>query len=101
MRVTWRLAAWIISAAVFAAHITYEQLRRRSSPATTALHTSLAVALGAFAIAVAANVHARAASSYKYSHALALVAWPVVTALPAYIVALTATAVIRLRRSIT
>src|SRR5438034_10234174 len=51
MRVTWRLAAWVISAAAFAAHIGYEQVRLRSSPGTTALHASLAVALGAFALA--------------------------------------------------
>src|SRR3989441_9712252 len=28
MRVTWRLAAWVISAAAFAAHIGYEHVRR-------------------------------------------------------------------------
>jgi hypothetical protein len=87
MRVTWRLAAWVISAAAFAAHIGYEQVRLRSAPPTTALHASLAVALGAFGLAVSANIHAQAASSYQYSHALALVAWPVMTALPAFVVA--------------
>ena len=88
MRVTWRLAAWVISAAAFAAHIWHEHVRLRSSPGTTALHTSLAVALGAFALAVAANIHAQAVSSYQPSHAVALVAWPVLTALPAFVVAL-------------
>jgi hypothetical protein len=92
MRVTWRLAAWAISAAAFAAHIGYEQVRLRSSPGTTALHTALAVALGAFGLAVAANVHAQAVSSYQPSHAVALVAWPVLTALPAFGVALAAAA---------
>src|SRR5712692_8313702 len=62
MRVTWRLAAWVISAATFAAHIWYEHVRLLSSPGTTASHVSLAVALGAFALAVAANVHAQAAA---------------------------------------
>src|SRR5437879_7907358 len=46
MRVAWRLAAWVISAAAFAAHIAYEHVRQRNSPGTTALHVSLAVALG-------------------------------------------------------
>src|SRR6266516_4913870 len=87
MRVTWRLAAWVISAAAFAAHIGYEQVRLRSSPGTTALHASLAVAIGAFALAVAANVHAQAASVHQHSHTLALLAWPVVTAVPAFVVA--------------
>ncbi len=92
MRVTWRLAAWVISAAAFAAHIGYEHVWRRSSPRTTALHASLAAALGAFALAVAANVHAQATSSHQHSHALALVLWPVMTGLPAFVVALAAAA---------
>jgi hypothetical protein len=92
MRVAWRLAAWVISAAAFAAHIAYEHARLRSPPWTTALHASLAVALGAFALAVAANVHALAASSQQHSLALALVLWPVLTALPAFMVALAAAA---------
>ena len=98
MRVTWRLAAWVISAAAFAAHIGYEHVRLRSSPGTTALHASLAVGLGAFALAVAASLHAQAASSHQHSHALALVVWPVVTALPAFVVALAAAAGLALTR---
>src|SRR5437773_10238497 len=85
MRVTWRLAAWAISAAAFAAHIGYEHVRLRSSPGTTALHASLAVALGAFALAVAAVVHAvqaQTAASHQHRLALALIVWPVLTALP-------------------
>ncbi len=92
MRVTWRVAAWVISAAAFAAHIGYEQVRLRSSPGTTALHAALAVALGAFGVAVAANVHAQAAAIHQRSVALALVLWPVLTALPAFVVALAAAA---------
>ncbi len=92
MRVTWRLAAWVISAIAFAAHIGYEHVRLRSSPGTTALHASLAVALGAFGVAVAANVHAQAAATHQRSVALALVLWPVLTALPAFVVALAAAA---------
>src|SRR5260370_37801325 len=59
IRTAWRLAAWLISAVVFGAHVAYEQLQLRSSPRTTALHASLAVALGAAALAVAAIVHAQ------------------------------------------
>jgi hypothetical protein len=97
-RVTWRLAAWAISAAAFAAHVGYEQIRLRSSPRTTALHASLAVALGAFALAVAAIVHAQAASSHQPFHVLAFLVWPVVTALPAFVVALAAAAGLALAR---
>ncbi len=98
MRVTWRLAAWVISAAAFAAHIAYEQIRLRSSRRTTAVHASLGAALGAFALAVAANVHAQAASVHQPSHTLALVLWPVLTALPAFVVALAAAAGLALAR---
>src|SRR5437763_142750 len=46
----WRLAAWLASAVVAAAHILYEQYRLRSSPRATALHAAGAVALGAFGL---------------------------------------------------
>src|SRR5262249_42230233 len=59
MRTAWRLAAWVISAVAFATHVGYERLRLRNSALTTALRTSMAVAVGAFALAVAANVHAQ------------------------------------------
>src|SRR2546422_8676252 len=97
MRVAWRMAAWVTSAAASAAHIAYEHIRLRSSPGTTALHASLAVAIGAFALAVAANVHAQAASVHQHSHTLALLAWPVVTAVPAFVVALAAAAGLALK----
>ena len=85
----WRLAAWVISAAVYAAHIGYEHFRVGNSPRVTALHTALAVAVGAFGLAVAANFHeVWVASSYRRSLALALVAWPALTAVPAFVVAL-------------
>ena len=85
----WRLAAWVISAAVYAAHIGYEHFRMGNSPRATALHAALAVAIGAFGLAVAANVHELwVASSYRLSLALALVAWPALIALPAFVVAL-------------
>jgi hypothetical protein len=99
MRVTWRLAAWVISAVAFAAHVGYERLRLRNSALTTALHASMAVAVGAFALAVAANVHGqRVAASHQRLLAFALVAWPVLTAVPAFVVALVAAAGLGLRR---
>jgi hypothetical protein len=101
MRVTWRLAAWLVSATAFAVHIACEHFRMRNSPSKTALHASLAAALGAFALAVTANVHAQCAASTSHQGllAFALVAWPAVTAVPAFVVALTAAAVLaRMRR---
>ena len=95
-RFLWRLAAWAASAVVFAAHIGYEHFRLGDSPRTTALHTAAAVALGAFLLAAAATVHATTAASHApyWRHLLALVLWPVVTALPAFLVALVAGAVL-------
>ncbi len=86
--IAWRWAAWVVSAAAFGAHIVYEQVRLRSSPRITALHVSSAAGLGAFALAVAANVHALTASAHQHSLALSLAIWPVITALPAFVVAL-------------
>jgi len=103
MRVTWRLAAWLVSAAAFAAHIAYEHSRLRGSPARVAARACVAVALGAFALAVAANVHGyTAASSHQRSLLLlALVVWPALTAVPAFLVALAAAAVLaRTRRGV-
>jgi len=57
----------------------------------TAIHASLAVALGAFGLAVAANLHPHPASAL---YLVALVAWPVLTALPAFLVALAVAAVL-------
>lgn len=97
VRVAWRLSAWVISAAAFAAHIGYEQIRLRSSPGTTALHASLAAALGAFGLAVAATLHAQAV--HRHFPAFALAVWPAMTAVPAFIVALaTAALLARVRR---
>jgi hypothetical protein len=99
VRVAWRLAAWLISAAAFAAHIVYEQVRLRSSPRTTALHAALAAGLGAFGLAVAAKLHAQA--TQHHFPAIAILIWPVMTALPAFVVALAAAAVLtRARRNI-
>ena len=100
MRIAWRLAAWSTGAVALAIHIAYEHFRLRNSPLTTALHASAATALGAFDLAVAANVKGLlAASSHQRLLALALVAWPALTAVPAFVVAFTAAAVLaRTRR---
>ena len=99
IRGAWRLAAWVISAAAFAAHIVYEQVRLRSSSRTTALHAALAAGLGAFGLAVAARLHAQA--TQHHFPAIAIAIWPVMTALPAFVVALAAAAVLtRARRNV-
>jgi hypothetical protein len=89
--VAWRFLAFVICAVAFAVHIGYEQLRLGNSPLVTASHTSLAVALGAFGLAVSANVHGQwIGSSHQRALAFALVAWPALTAVPGFVVALIA-----------
>lgn len=86
--VLWRLAAWLVSAIAFTIHIGYEHVHRRTSPPSTALHASVATAIGAFALAVAANVRALwTATGNQRLLALALVLWPILTAVPAFVVA--------------
>lgn len=87
----WRLAAWVVSAVAYAAHICYERFRLRNLPPVAALHVALAVALGAFGLAVGANIHSLSVGTsgqHRRLLKLALGLWPVITALPAFLVAL-------------
>jgi hypothetical protein len=95
----WRLAAWAVSAVLYVAHIAYETVRLGDSPRSTATHTALAAALGAFLLAVAAIVHSLFVQADNlHLLLLALVLWPVITAVPAFLIAFLAAAVLaRLR----
>jgi len=87
----WRLAAWVVSAIGFAAHIAYERFGLRNSPRSAALHVAFAVALGAFGLAVGANIHSLYIESTGQHRALLLLSlgvWPVITALPAFLLGL-------------
>lgn len=86
----WRLAAWAVSAVVYAAHISYERSRLRNPPLLAALHVASATAFGAFGLAVAANIHSLTLGSAAQHRGLllaALVLWPAITALPAFLIA--------------
>jgi len=84
----WRLAAWVISAAVYAAHIGYEHFTRRNSSRSTAIHVAAAVGIGGLGLAVAATVHSLFVppNYQRWRFVLALVIWPVITAVPAFLV---------------
>jgi len=87
----WRLAAWVVSAIAYAAHVCYEHFRLRNSPRSAALHVASAVALGAFGLAVGANIHSLSLGStneHRHLLLLSLGLWPVITAVPAFLVAL-------------
>jgi disulfide bond formation protein DsbB len=87
----WRLAAWLVSGVAFAAHIAYEHFGLRNSPRPLALHVALAVAMGAVGLAIAGMIHSlRTTSVIRPAWLLALVIWPAVTAIPAFLGALVA-----------
>jgi len=91
----WRLAAWVVSGGAYAAHIGYEHFKLRNTTRLTALHVALAVAIGAIALAVAGMIHSLTTSSaIRPAWLLALVIWPAVTAVPAFLGALVAGAVL-------
>jgi hypothetical protein len=84
----WRLAAWIISAVTFCVHAWYELFRLHSPPRRLAIHVSTAVALGAVGLAVAANIHALSTGTgNRQLLILAVVIWPILTAVPAFAIA--------------
>jgi hypothetical protein len=91
----WRLVAWAISGGAFAAHIGYEHFRLRSSSRKTAWHVAVAVAIGAFGLAVAGMIRSvPTGSGTRPLWLLALVVWPAITAVPAYLVAWIAASVL-------
>ena len=85
----WRLAAWTVCGLAFAAHIGYEHLELRHSPLLIALHAAAAVAIGAILLAVAAMIHSLLlTATIQPLSLLALVLWPAITAVPAFLVSL-------------
>lgn len=95
----WRLAAWLASAVAFAMHLGYEHFRQRSPPVRGAFHVSAAVAAGSVLLAVwmigrslSANVHLNRLAP------LALVIFPAVSGVPAFVVGLGVLKVLRRRQ---
>jgi hypothetical protein len=88
-RVVYRRAAWLVSAAFFAGHVGYERSRRRAAPSAAALRAAGAAAMGACGLAAVALVRALSTGTGRPGMlAIALVAWPLITAVPAFLVAL-------------
>jgi hypothetical protein len=96
MRNAWRLAAWLLSLVTFVGHIAYEQVRLRSAVRNAAAHCAAAVALGAFALAVAGPVRTHwGAPDFWRVAVLSLPLWPILTGVPAFVVALVAGWILR------
>ena len=83
----WRLAAWLASAVVAATQIWYEHYRLSSPPMRTALRAAASVALGALGLAVSACLHSLRTPG-QHVVLIAFLAWPVITAVPAFLAAL-------------
>lgn len=99
LRFLWRLSAFAISALVFAAHIAYEHYRRRNTASWTAWHTSIAVALGGFGLAASANIHELSSNTpYRPRMLVAFIAWPLLTGVPAFMLAFVIASGLRLMR---
>jgi len=99
MRENWNRLAFVACGIVLAIHIAYEHFRLRNSPRITAWHASLAVAVGALGLALSANIHDLwSPAGYRPRMLIALVAWPLLTAVPAFIVALVVAAGLTLGR---
>ncbi len=93
LQLVWRWVAWLLSAVVFAAHIWYERYRAGGAPVRTAQRNALAVAVGGFLLAVAATVHTLSLGRARVAPQLiALVVWPVLLAVPAFLVSWAAAA---------
>jgi hypothetical protein len=88
----WRLAAWGTSGVIYISHIVYERCWLSLPPLKTAFHVALGVAIGGFLLAVGANVHAAMVPVHApyWRYRLALVLWPIITAMPAFLFALVA-----------
>jgi hypothetical protein len=99
MRRFWRLSAWVVSFALLAAHLTHETRGRSPESPRAAFHVALGVALGAFGLAVWINLQPRTVAAPKSPLApLALVVFPVVTGIPAFLGAWAAASVMARRR---
>lgn len=85
----WRLAAWLLSLVVFIAHLAVER-RRRLRSVSVARYVSGAVALGAMGVAALGPLRAHWGEPDRIRLALlSIVAWPILTGVPAFLVALT------------
>jgi len=87
----WRFAAWLCSAIAFGTHVQFERVTIGRSPASTAWHAAFAAALGAFGLALSAIIH-RHLAGFRPSGLLgaALIIWPVITGVPAFLVGMAA-----------
>jgi hypothetical protein len=84
----WRLCAWLLSLVVFGFHFAGER-RCRTRPVSGAMYLASAVALGAVGVAALGPLRAHWSEPARLRLALlSIVAWPLLTGVPAFVVAL-------------
>lgn len=84
----WRLAAWALSLAIFVGQLRASRAIAERSPASAALEVALGVALGALLLAAVGPVRGHWHDPNLARVAvLSVVVWPVMTGVPAYVVA--------------
>lgn len=87
----WRLAAWLVSALIFSIHIAREHFKHRQPAGPLARHVGIGVAIGGFLLAFVGAGHSFATTAtIRPLWFVALVAWPAITAVPGFVVALVA-----------
>ena len=96
----WRFAAWLCSAIAFGTHIQFERVTAGRSAAAAAWHAAFGAAIGAFLLAVSAIIHRQAAGLPRSGLlGLALILWPCLTAVPAFLVGMAAAMLMQPRTS--
>lgn len=96
----WRFAAWLCSAIAFGTHIQFERLTIGRPPVTAAWHAAFAAALGAFGLAVSAVIHRHLAGMPRSGLlGFALLLWPAITFVPAFVVGFAAATLMRPRET--
>jgi hypothetical protein len=93
----WRFAAWVLSLLVFASHLIRERVQLGRNARSAALHAAVAVAIGGLALAAAGPVRAHWGTEMAGRARLALVTWPLLVGVPAFLVGLVGAAVLRPR----
>jgi len=86
----WRLGSWLFSLLIFGCHFAGER-RLRSGPVSSARILASAVALGACGVAALGPLRAHWGDPARSRLVLlSIVAWPLITGVPAFLVALSA-----------
>jgi hypothetical protein len=94
----WRIGAWILSAIVFFTHVLYVHYRARVSAARVGLSAAIGCAIGGFGLAAwAMAFNATRGTPRAATWGLALVLWPLILAVPGFIVAWVSATLLRRR----